>query len=69
MTSPTGRLTRSVPQMQFLRQSEEAARIHQRMRAALIASGAKEVTPDMFECSAADYADIELRIMAAMRDE
>jgi 1-deoxy-D-xylulose 5-phosphate reductoisomerase len=54
---------------QYRRLEEAAWRIHQRMRAALIASGAKEVAPDCFESSAVDYADTEQRIMEAMREQ
>lgn len=51
----------------YRRQEEAAWRIHQRMRDAMIASGAKEVAPDMFEVSG-DYAELERRIAEAMRD-
>jgi hypothetical protein len=66
MTSPTGR--REIPYAQLVAQENVAWRIHQRMRRAMIAAGAKETFVDCFEMSSVDYATVEQRIMEAMRE-
>jgi hypothetical protein len=54
---------------QLKAQEDAAWRIHQRMRAAALAAGAVEVAPDMFDCTTADFSEIEKRIMVVMKGD